>query len=225
MTIELYQLIFGIALLWFPRHWMRRGAALLQRRPHSKGSQRVTEPWKDREPGDPAVSLPVEFKKFRNYVDLVRGLAGGLAIWGGMGIVAAVGVAAGAKGNSAKLALGVQCAIVLLGVVIQAVRYEKNRVSFFPPIFFLTGLSVGMCGYKAASFAFVTIWVVNFGLKNALSFLLAYAVVLYAFGALFGAPTRVPVMLCAFLAFLPALLSLLADRPLMIFMRKSRHMA
>ena len=65
MTIDLPFLLLGIVLLWFPRHWMRRGVALMRRRKRSAASERITEPWKDREPGDPRVDIRVEFGKFR----------------------------------------------------------------------------------------------------------------------------------------------------------------
>jgi hypothetical protein len=96
MNLDLPLLALGVLLLWFPRHWMRRGVALLQRRRRSsKGVERIAEPWKDREPGDPRVNARVEFLKFRNYVDLFRGLAGSLVIWGGLGIAPAIAVAEG----------------------------------------------------------------------------------------------------------------------------------
>jgi hypothetical protein len=217
MTFNLFLLALGVVLLWFPRHWMRRGLALLKRRRRSKGSERILEPWKDREPGDPQVNFRVEFTKFRNYCDLVRAAAGGLVICGGAGVVPGIILAANAPRSASYQALALKSAIVIVGVLIQAVRYEKYRLSFFPPIFFLAGLSVSLCGYPAAGLAFVMIWAVNPVLSNAQAFLTAYAVLLVGFGSMFLHPGHLMVMLAGGLAFLPVLLSLLARRPLVIF--------
>ena len=220
MILDPVMLAVGIALLWFPRQWMRRGLALLRRRRRSSGSERIVDPWKDREPGDPQVQFGVEFRKFRNYIDLLRGAAGSLAIWGGMGIVPGIALEADAARGASHQVLGLRCAIVLIGLLIQATRFEKDRLSFYPPIFFLAGLSVGVCGHRAAAFAFVMIWAVNPGLSNAGAFLSVYAALLVAFGGLFTSFTSIPVMLMGLLAFLPVVLSLMVKRPLMIFTRK-----
>jgi hypothetical protein len=220
MILDPVMLAVGIALLWFPRQWMRRGLALLRRRRRSSGSERIVNPWKDREPGDPQVQFWVEFRKFRNYIDLLRGAAGSLAIWGGMGIVPGIALEVDAARGVSHQVLGLRCAIFLIGLLIQATRFEKDRLSFYPPIFFLAGLSVGACGYRAAAFAFVMIWAVNPGLSNAGAFLSVYAALLVAFGGLFTSFTSIPVMLMGLLAFLPVVLSLMVKRPLMIFTRK-----
>jgi hypothetical protein len=220
MTYNLTFLLLGIALLWFPRQWLRRVPALLKRRRRSKGSERIMEPWKDREPGDPKVNPRVELTKFRNYVDLVRAAAGSLLIWGGFGWAAALGVAADAPRSAGMQVLAIKCGIMTVGLVLQALRYEKIRISFFPPIFFLAGLSVGVCGYKAAAFAFLAVWALNTGLGNAQAFMSVYAIVLILFGGLFGGFMRPQVYLPGVLALLPVLLSLMSNRPLMIFTRK-----
>jgi hypothetical protein len=220
MTYNLTFLLLGIALLWFPRQWLRRVPALLKRRRRSKGSERIMEPWKDREPGDPKVNPRVELTKFRNYVDLVRAVAGSVLIWGGFGWAAALGVAEDAPRSAGMQVLAIKCGIMTVGLVLQALRYEKVRISFFPPIFFLAGLSVGVCGYKAAAFAFLAVWALNTGLGNAQAFMSVYAIVLILFGGLFGGFMRPQVYLPGVLALLPVLLSLMSNRPLMIFTRK-----
>jgi hypothetical protein len=220
MTVDVTFLILGTALLWFPRRWLRHGMAVFKRRRRRSSSERIVDPWREREPGDPAVSLAVEFAKFRNYFDLARGLAGSLAIWGGMGIAPAIAAGAGIRGKVALQVLAIKAAIMLVGLLIQTVRFENRRVSFYPPIFYLAGISVGLCGYKAAAFAFVLLWTVNSGLRNAQAALSVYAIILYVFGALFAGYKNPAVMLAAGLALLPVLLSLLADRPLVVMTRK-----
>jgi hypothetical protein len=152
---------------------------------------------------------------------LLRAAAGGVLLWGGLGVRPVLAVAEGEPRSAAYQVLAVQAGIAILAVLIQAVRYEKHRLSFFPPIFFLAGLSVGMCGYKTAAFAFVFIWAVNPALKNARAFLTFYALSLYVFGALFRGFGSIPVALLALMSFLPVLLSLLTNRPLLAFTRRS----
>jgi hypothetical protein len=118
------------------------------------------------------------------------------------------------------LVLGLKCLITLVAVVIQSIRYQKVKVSFFPPIFFLGGLAVGTVGYQAAGFAFIGIWAVNAGISNAQGFLFVFALLLLGFGMLFNGWRSIPSAAMALAAFLPVLLSLMVRRPLMIFTRK-----
>ncbi len=98
MTVNLPYLLLAIALLWFPRHWLRLGSFFKRRR--SEGMTRATEePWRTRESGDPRVNFGGEFAKFRNYIDLLRAAAGSLALMGGFGFAPSIGVAEGAARN------------------------------------------------------------------------------------------------------------------------------
>lgn len=220
MKILTLQLAAALALLFFPRFWMRRGVALLRRRGRSGGSERIRDPWKDGEPGDPRVDPRKEFAKVRNYLDLLRAAAGGVAIWGAPGLAPALAADPEAGGRGALRVLAIQGGLTVLAVLVQAVRYEKLRLSFFPPVFFLAGLSVAASGYRAAAFAFVAIWAFNAGIANAQGFLAVYALLLLGFGLLFNGWSSVPAATMAVAAFLPMLLSLLARRPLVIFTRK-----
>jgi hypothetical protein len=202
---------------------MRLGHSFLnRRRRRSEGAtRREEEPWKNSEPGDPAVGFREEFLKIRNYVDLFRGAAGSLAVVGGLGIDPCVSVAEDAPSLLRLEAFGVQVAILLVGLLIQAVRYERGRYLVFAPIFFLAGISFGLAGPKAAGFAFAMIWAVNPMLKNPSGFLSVYALLLGAFGALFLGMAEMHVLTGVFLTFLPVLLSALIHRPLVLFSRKS----
>jgi hypothetical protein len=221
MKILTLQFVLALVVLFFPRNALRAGGNLLRRkRRRSGGSERILEPWKDREPGDPRIAPAMEFLKPRNYLDLVRAAAGGVALWGGFYVPPALAADPAAGGRMPLLVLGLKCLLTLLAVVVQAVRYEKVKVSFFPPIFFLGGLAVGVIGYQAAAFAFVGIWVVNAGISNAQGFLAVYALLLLGFGLLFNGWRSIPAVAMALTAFFPVLLSLMVRRPLMIFTRK-----
>jgi hypothetical protein len=220
MTVVLVNFIFGLLLLWFPRQWMRRGVALLRRRKRSSPSAPITEPWKDREMGDPRVSFAVEFTKLRNYLDLLRAGAGSLMLSGGMGMTAALAVAPGSPRSATLQLMATRAVILLVALLIQTVRREKNRVSFYPPIFYLAGLSIGLCDIRGALFAFILIWAINPALPNVQAFLSVYAVIMVAFGHYFAWSGDLSAAYAGVLCFLPVLLSLLARRPLTVFTRK-----
>jgi hypothetical protein len=223
MLVNLPFLLLALVLLCFPRQWMRLGLTFMNRkRRRSEGAtRREEEPWKNSEPGDPAVGFREEFLKVRNYVDLFRATAGSLAVFGGLGIDPCVSAPPDAHGLVLGEVFAVQCAILLVGLLIQSVRHERGRFLVFAPIFFLAGLSVGVCGVKAAGFAFALIWAVNPMLKNPSAFLTAYALLIGLFGGLFLEFTDKLVILGLFLTFLPVLLSALMQRPLVLFTRKS----
>lgn len=215
IDLNLPLLLLGIALLWLPRGWLRRGTTLFKRRKR----RRETEPWMTRETGDPAVNFRIEIAKFRNYVDLLRALAGCLVLMGGLGIEASLAAGDHAPAGFELRLLLVKAGILFVGLLIQMLRMERGHVSFFPPIFYLAGLSMGLCDIRGAIFAFVLIWSINPALGNAQGFLAVYAVLVTAFGLLFNRIGLRPPLAGA-LVFLPVLLSLLARRPLTILSRK-----
>lgn len=210
MTLLLPHLLLGVVLLFFPRPWMQKVVKIAKRQKKKAGVERLKDPWKNKEPGKPAVDFKTEFTKFRNYLDLVRAAVGSVAIWGGFGYSAAV-AGGGIKG------LAVKAVIMLVGVVIQATRLSGGRISFFPPIFFVAGLLLGVCGWEVALFAFILTWAMHRMVRNASWFLILNAVIVYGFGAFFQDVFSLTVILAAGLVFLPVLLSLLANRPLLIY--------
>jgi len=222
MLVNLPFLLFALILLWIPRQWMRMGFSILNQHSHRREPSAPTsaEPWKAREPGDPAVGIAEEFSKPRNYVDLFRGAVGGLAVMGGLGIAPCLSPGAGASRSVEQALLAVQLGILLVGLLVQTVRHERQRFLFFAPIFFLFGLSVGLCGLKGALFAFAMVWAIHPMVRNPEGFLTVYAVLMGLFGGFFlgfGNPLAIA---AAGLCFLPVVLSLLAQRPLVVFSRK-----
>ena len=223
MRVNLPFLLFALLLLWFPRQWMRLGKAFWnQRKRRSEGmTRREEEPWHTSEPGDPAVGFRDEFGKIRNYVDLLRGAAGSLSVMGGLGIDPCITLPPEPTGLMLGEYFAVQVAILLGGLLVQTVRHERGRYLFFAPIFFLAGLSVGLCGVNVAGFAFVMIWAVNPMLKNPSVFLMVYAALVGAFAAVFLSLTSLVAIVTVFFIFLPVLLSAMAQRPLVLFTKKS----
>lgn len=217
MSVHAPLLLFGLLLLWFPRQWMRLGRVFGGRHRHA---HRTVEPWKQREPGDPRLGWG-EFGKARNYVDLLRGMAGALAIVGWHMLDGAVRVVEGAGAGAARQVLITKVVIVAIGVLAQTVRYERRRISFYAPAFFIGGVSVALCGPWAALFAFLLVWAINPLFGNAEGFLTIYAVLLIGFGLLFKDTSRLLAIAAFGVTFFPVLLALLTRRPLVVFTRKA----
>ncbi len=223
MLVNLPFLLIAIVLLWFPRQWMRLGLSIWKRRKRSSEVvvQREKDPWKTDEPGNPAVKFSTEFVKPRNYVDLLRATVGSVAVMGGFDVDASIGTAPEALPAVIRRVLALKLAILLAGLIIQTVRRERNRLLFFAPIFFLFGLSIGLCGLKTAGFAFVLIWAVNPMLQGPQGFLTVYAMLIGAFGFFFLETGYEPTIAALVFCFFPVLLSMLAQRPLVLFTRKT----
>lgn len=218
MYVDIPQLCVGLALLWIPRQWLRRGKVIgHHRRKKPSGGE---EPWKAREPGDPRPSYR-EFAKPRNYIDLLRGAAGAVAIVGGFAIEGAIQAGDAAARNDGRFALLAQLAVLLVAVVIQMVRFERRHLSFYAPVFFLAGLSVALCGPWAALFAFILVWAVSPMFGNGEAFLIFYAAVLVVYGLFLHEAQRLFPIFAGLMCFMPALLSLLLRRPLVVFTRKA----
>lgn len=222
MTVHYPFLLLAIALLWFPRQWLRLGS-IFKRRRSSSSTRSASEPWNNREPGDPRLRFAVEFSKFRNYVDMLRGAAGSLAFVGGFGMPPCLEATTGAAPSFGYAVIAIRSLILLVGLLVQTVRYEKGKFTFYPAVFYVAGLSFGLCDHWSALFAFVLIWAMNAMFSGAQSFMTVYAVMIVGFGHLFAHHGDLSVVYAGILCFLPVLLSLLANRPLVAFSRKGTH--
>jgi len=167
------------------------------------------------------MSFRSEFTKGRNYFDLLRATAGGLAIIGGLEIAAGIGPESAGADVPFWPVQATQLAIVTVGLLVQMVRFERSRLALFAPIFYLAGLSVSLCSPGAALFAFILIWALNPLFRSPRPFLGLYGLVAAGFGLLLGNLGWELPLAAFLLCFLPVLLSLLARRPLVVFTRKS----
>src|SRR5262245_25018286 len=151
MIIHFPLLLLAALLIWFQRQWMRLAHAFSNRRRRREGEGAASpEPWKAREPGDPRLPFG-EFLKFRNYVDMVRAAAGSLALSGGMTIPVSILPAAGASKAQVWQVIIIRASILLFGLLVQTLRFERGKISFSPPVFYLAGLSVGLCDIRGAA--------------------------------------------------------------------------
>ncbi|HUR56698.1 MAG TPA: hypothetical protein VM029_03255 [Opitutaceae bacterium] len=220
MTVDLPIYLLAAVLLLFPRSWMRAGQVFFPRRRKTPRGTNPNEPWRARVPGDPRLDFRREFTRFRNYIDLLRAAAGSLLIIGGMGLESCVAVQADASPLAVKGALALRFGTILVGLLLQTVRLERGHVTFYPPVFYFAGLSIGLCHLTGAAFAFVMIWAVNPALSSAHAFLTMYALLVVAFGQLFAGRRDLMTIFAGLLCFLPVLLSLLTRRPLRVLSRK-----
>ena len=216
-------LLIAVALLWFPRQWLRSGKSILKRRRKPDGALERLAGMGARDPDDRSVQLSREFTNFRNYLDLLRAFAGGFCL---------IQFAFAANGNeAARTVFLIQSLVLLVAVLIQSVRYD-GRLSFFAAIFFLLGLSVGTCGEASLDapftigsgtglFAFALVLAINPIIPNPRLFLTAYGLLLMPFGYVFNADLPL-LSVTTVLVLLPPLLSLLTKRPVVIFSRKAK---
>jgi hypothetical protein len=221
MTVDVPLYLVAALLLLFPRAGMRFGWAFLRKRRRSLRGANPNEPWLARLPGDPQLSFKREFTRLRNYIDLSRAAAGSVLLIGGLGIEACVTAAAGSPPGAAKQVLALRCGTILVGLLLQTVRIERGRVTFYPPVFYIAGLSVGLCHITGAFFAFAMIWAINPAIGTAQGFLSLYAVLVVVFGQLFAGRRDLMAIYAGLLCFVPVLLSLLTRRPLMVMSRKA----
>lgn len=220
-TTDYLFLSIALALLYFPRQWLRWGKKrTLKSEKHSKNADKNDcDPSRRREMGDPAVGFKDEFSKLRNYIDLLRGAFGSVVIVGSGYTASCFSLSAEAAAETGRLLLVLKAAIILGSLFVQLIRYER-RLTLFAPIFFVSGLTFGLCGFTAAALAFVLIWALNLGLPGPAAFLGVYSVLIVPFGILFDGPNNLFVVVGFVALFLPVLISLLWKKPLMLFNRR-----
>jgi hypothetical protein len=212
LTINWPYLLIAVAMLWFPRQWLRTGARVLKKRHKPDGAMERLAGMGARDPDDKSVQAGREFANFRNYLDLFRALAGGYGL-------SQFAFVAGTEDAELTVFIG-QAVVLLVAALIQSVRYD-GRLNFFAPIFYLVGLSVGTSGPATGLFAFALVLAINPVIPTPRMFLTAYGLLLLAFGLVFG--TDLPLLgVNTVLILLPPVFSLLVKRPLVIFTRKPK---
>jgi hypothetical protein len=217
VTLDLFYLGLGLALLWFPRQWLRHGA--IRRRARRKD----WAPNRDRQPGDFSVWLGEELAKPRNWVDFFRALAGGAAVGGTLIPTIAAIAPAEHDALAARLVLGLKVLVFLAALALQVFRREE-RVSLFAPIFYAQGLAFGLIGWKAALVAVVLAWAANAVLPSAAVLLAVFGFLEILAGLFFRQPRR-ETLLAGALTLLPVFISLALKRRLAQFSKRTKIIA
>lgn len=220
MNIDWFYFVIALVLLWLPRQVLRFGGKVT-RSAKKRRSVKDTNPATVREPGDPSVSFLAEIRKLRNFVDFFRAGIGSAILVGAFGLDAVWSAAEGATEQTQTLVEYGRAAVLLVGVVVQMFRFE-TRVTLFPPIFYLSGLTFALCGFYPALFALVLIWVINFALPNPSAFLSIYGLLAMTFGLLFQGLEDMLPFVAAFLMLLPVIVSLLMRRRLVLLTKRPK---
>lgn len=210
-------LLFGFILLWIPRGLLRMGRPEGSGR--SKGPKKMPAMRKDRQPGDHSLWAGEEFARTRNWVDLARAYAGAMAL-----ISVVPGLAeswVGRAGEEADvLAFGILAGVLAASLLIQMLRVEE-RLTLFPPVFFVTGLAFALVGWKAALLAFIGVWAINIVLPNPGVFMTAFGGSVLLLAIFFGTETR-SALLAMGLAVFPPLMAVLLRRRLAQFRKRTK---
>lgn len=222
MIIDWLHFLSALLLLWLPRQALRWGRTKLRWGGSRRRRLHDTNPAKAHEQGDPRVNFRAEIAKLRNHIDFFRAALGSVMLLGTFeGIEAAVRVEQAVSTEAGRLVTMVQVSVLLVGVLIQVIRYEQ-RVSLYAPIFYLSGLTVGMCGLYPALFSLVLVWAINLAFLGPGAFLSVHALLVLTFGVLFGGlEWRLP-FVAAGLLLLPVGLSLLSRRRLGMFTKRMK---
>jgi hypothetical protein len=215
MLRDVLILLIGLGLLWTPRSWLRLGAPRKTRKKVATTGGLV----KDRLIGDHSIWIEEEFTRRRNWIDFGRALGGSFAVVGAVPIVVEALIAVPSI-SSTQLAFSIQGVIFLAAVVIQMIRIEE-RMTLFPPIFFVMGLSFAVVGWKASIIGFAAIWAINLVLPNPAVFLATYGAGMVILAILFGANPKAAILM-ATLAIMPPLVAVLLKRRLAQFRKKNK---
>ena len=218
MIVSVPYLIVSLLLLWLPRPWLHAGLHVIRSRHRSRSAIEDSNPRNLRQPGDRSIWLREELVKGRNYFDLLRGSIGS---WSVMNFCFSLPPASGAPSSDRWMVFALQTGVFLVAVLIQMIRWN-GRIALIAPIFFLLGLTVGVCSWQVALYAAVLVWALNSALPNPEAFLFVQAVALAGFSALFLGTITVRTLLGASLIFLPVIISLLAREPLMLKIKRPR---
>jgi hypothetical protein len=203
----------ALLLLWFPRQWLRLGASIGRRARDASAAARKAKlsTGLPEDHDNRSVKLGSELRKRRNYFDLFRAGAGSFALAND-----SFTIAPKAPPHTAYHVMLIVGLIAIIGVLIQIVRY-RDRLDLFAPIFYLSGLSIGLCGVQTGAFALVMIWAIGFTMASPEGFLTCYAAVIGGFSYFFLDSQQLIVAgIVCLLVFLPTLLGLLMQRSLVM---------
>lgn len=206
-------LLVALAMLWFPRQWMRLGPAIARKRRRPQSAvDKFSAAGPGGDPENKRINFGREFRGKRNYFDVFRAGAGGLSLM-------LFSFEATGKGADSKMLI-LQTGVLLVAVLIQAVRYE-GRLGFFAPVFFFVGMSIVLSGPIPALFAFVLMLAINPAVPNPRVFISGFAVALLPLGYFLKSPVA-PLIVNFVLLILIPVVSLLSRRSMAIYAKKPK---
>lgn len=149
-----------------------------------------------------SIGFEPELLKPRNWVDLFRALAGGLAI-----NHACFQAPPEAASWVNSLIFGLKIAVLVTAVVVQSLRRSQGRMTLVAPTFFILGLGCSIIGWKSALFAGVAGVGLTLVLSNPGVFLLAFALLEIGFAAMLGGGSLKTLIMPVVLTLTPVFLS------------------
>ncbi len=212
MIVHWPYLALALAMLWFPRQWMRFGKLWRKSRKERETMERFAQDGAN-DPDDKSVRLGRELKNKRNYIDVLRALVGAVALWD---------FSFEAEQESKWLVFWLCCAVAFIAVLIQSIRW-RERITFFAAVFFYAGLSSGMGSYYPGALAFLLVCAVNPVIPTPRLFVSAYALLLLPFNFFLGDDWRIA-LFNTFILLVPVIWSMMVKRPMVIFTRRRNLM-
>lgn len=224
MTVHYVFLLPALLLLWAPRSWLYFGERA--RRPHRRGMvgrfvNRLRRPPPNYDRSTRIVRFWAEILKKRNVLDLLRTAAGAWALVDYSFVFDSADAASLANDSVTATITGLKAGVLLIAVAIQTVRPHDNRIVLVAPIYFVTGLSLGVLGFVPGALGWALIWALSPMLFGPERLLTTYAFLLGIFGPLFGGWDNVVAWMPAAAALLPVLMSIFGKRPLRISVQRA----
>lgn len=201
MLVHYPFLVFALLLLWFPRAWLRHGLRVTPKPP-----RRVNQVKEERDPFERGVKPLKEGAKSRNWVDLLR------AAVGSYGLTTVAFTAPGLPGTHVPT-LVAQGAILAMAVLFQMIRLE-GRLSFFAPIFFLQGMTFGVCGGLVGGLTMLGTWALSPVLPGAAALLFVQGGLALVLGLLLQVVEPRLLMILAATIWMPVVLGVLMRKRL-----------
>jgi hypothetical protein len=212
MIVHWPYLALALAMLWFPRQWMRLGKLWRKTRKERETLERFAQDGAA-DPDDKSVRLGRELRNKRNYIDGLRAFVGSIALWH---------FSFEAEREQALLVFALCYGVTFVAVLIQSIRW-RDRITFFAAIFFYAGLSSGLGNGYPGALAFLLVCALNPILPTPRLFVSAYALLLLPFNYFLGDDVRVAGFNTVVLL-VPVIWSLMVRRPMVIFTRKRNLM-
>lgn len=211
-VLTTYLLLIGsVVLLWTPRSVMRRGQRPLQVMPRRSSSSSENEDESAiRERGN-LLRLRMELARPRNWVDLLRALAGAGSL--SYAVKALNEAEAGPGAAITARWLTVFAGVLAIGVMSQMVRREGG-MRLFAPVFFLQGIVMVVADWRAGLLSTLGIWALSPIVGQPVGFLFVQALCLAVFSVLFTPGVIIPGIMAVSLLILPVFTALLLHRNL-----------
>ena len=223
MTVHFQYFLPALLLLWMPRSWLywrERPPAPRRRGTLGRLVRRLKKPSVNYDRTTRVVRFWPEFFKRRNLIDLARAGVGAWAVCDFSFTLEVPDPAAMTDSGVGTIATTAMSTILLVAVAIQTFRPHGGRMVLVAPIYFVTGVSMGVLGVLPGLLAWALIWALSPLLFGPERLLLTYTLLLGLFGPLFGGYDRTIAWMPAAAALLPVLVSLFGKRPLRLSVQR-----